>query len=328
MRAIRFSQFGNPRDVLALENIPSPEPGSGQVRVRFTHRPINPSDLLTVQGIYPVAAKPPASPGLEGVGRVDALGEGVSGLSIGQRVISLAAAPGTWAERFVIPADRALPMPDAVPDPVASQTLANPVTAWALVNDEIDMQPGEWLLQTAAASTLGKLVIQLARRRGFRTLNVVRRRAHVDDVLAAGGDAVVCTEDESLSERVSRIVGADGVAWALDSVGGEVGAEVVSCLRPGGTMLSVGLLSGTTLGTLDARSLIFNGTTVRGFWIIEWFGRRPADVIGRALEEVVTLLATGELRLSVEAQYPLDDFREAVDHSTRPGRHGKILLVG
>src|SRR5215471_3770476 len=104
MRALRFARFGDPRDVLRLENIPAPEPRADEVRIRFTHRPINPSDLLTVRGDYRIFIQPPLTPGLERVGVIDALGDGISGLALGQRVISLAGLPGTWGEQLVVPA--------------------------------------------------------------------------------------------------------------------------------------------------------------------------------------------------------------------------------
>jgi len=328
MRALRFARFGDPRDVLRLENIPAPEPRADEVRIRFTHRPINPSDLLTVRGDYRIFAQPPLTPGLEGVGVIDALGDGVSGLSVGQRVISLAGLPGTWAEQFVVPAERAMPLPDAVRDEVGAQALANPVTAWALLYDQLPLRHGDWLLQTAAASTLGKLVAALARRRGVRTVNVVRRRDQAQAVLDAGGDAVVVTDEESLIDRVLAVTRDTGVGVAIDAVGGSLGAQLVSCLRPGGVLYSYGLLSGSELGSIDAKALIFDNVTVRGFWIIEWFQRRPPEVISRALTEVVTMLACGDLRPNVEAEYDLGEFGRAIAHAERAGRQGKILLTG
>ncbi len=328
MRAIRFAQHGDPLRVLALENVATPAPGPGEVRVRLTHRPINPADLLTVMGYYRIFTKPPLSPGLEGVGRIDALGPGVQGLTVGQRVISLAGQPGHWAEQYVMPAERVLPIPDAIPDQVAAQTLANPVTAWALVNDELPVREGDWLLQTAASSAVGRLVIQLARRRGIRTVNVVRRRDLAQQILDWGGDAVISTDEESLIERAQAITGGAGVAAAIDAVGGDIGGQTTSCLRPGGAMYSYGILSGTPLNGVDVARMIFDGTTLRGFWIIEWFQRRPPDVIGRALTEVITMLGSGELTTTTEAEYDLADFSRAIEHAQKPGRRGKILLVG
>jgi NADPH:quinone reductase-like Zn-dependent oxidoreductase len=194
--------------------------------------------------------------------------------------------------------------------------------------DELPLRDGDWLLQTAAASTLGKLIAALARRRGVRTLNVVHRRDQAQAVLDAGGDAVVVTDEESLMDRARTVTGAAGVGVAIDAVGGSLGAQVISCLRPGGVLYSYGMLSGSTLGPIDAKALIFDGIAVRGFWLAEWFQRRPPEVIGRALTEVVTMLSSGDLRPNIEAEYDLAEFRRAIEHAERAGRRGKILLTG
>lgn len=328
MRALRFDKPGEPLDVLHLDDVPTPAPGPGEVRVRLTHRPINPSDLLTVRGFYPIRPSLPGSPGLEGVGVVDALGQGVTTPARGQRVISAAGLPGTWAEYLVIPAERAIPVPDAVSDQVAAQVLVNPMTAWAMLHDELALTEGDWVLQTAASSTLGRLVTQLARRRGFRTINVVHRRAQVQPLLALGADAVVCTENESLGERVRTITGGTGVRGAIDAVSGPQGGEVATCLAPGGTMLTMGVLGGAALGPIDAGDLLFKGATIRGFWLTNWFARQTPESMGRAFTEVLTLLATGAMQPTVEAEYDLADFRDAIAHAERPGRNGKVLLRG
>lgn len=328
MRALRFARHGEPLDVLHLDDVPEPHPGPGEVRMRITHRSINPSDLLTVRGLYPNQPSLPGSPGLEGVGVIDALGDGVTNLARGQRVISLAGVPGMWAEQVVIPAERALPVPDAVSDQVAAQVLVNPVTAWVMLNDELALARGDWLLQTAASSTLGRLVIQLARHRGIHTVNVVRRRAQAKALLDAGADAVVCTDDEPIIERVRAITGGKGVRAAIDAVSGPQGGDVARCLAPGGTMLTMGVLGGVTLGPIDAGDLLFKGATIRGFWLTNWFTRQAPESVGRALTEVLTLLATGVMKPVVEAEYDLADFREAIAHAERPGRIGKVLLRG
>jgi NADPH2:quinone reductase len=294
----------------------------------MTHRPINPSDLLTIRGVYPVRPSLPGSPGLEGVGLIDGLGDGVTGIARGQRVISVAGTPGTWAEQLVLPAQRVLPVPDQVSDQVAAQTLVNPMTAWSMLTDELTLAEGDWILQTAAGSTLGRLIIQLAQRRRLRTVNVVRRRAQVQELLDLGADAVVCTEDEPLVERVRAITGGAGVRAAIEAVGGPAAGQVAACLGPGGTMLVMGVLDDRPLGPIDAADLLFKGATIRGFWLVNWFARQAPDAIGRAFGEVMTLLATGALQPPVEAEYDLADFRAALAHAERPGRRGKVLLRG
>ncbi|HEY2375445.1 MAG TPA: zinc-dependent alcohol dehydrogenase family protein [Gemmatimonadaceae bacterium] len=328
MRALRFSDVGDPMQVLHLDDVPSPEPGPGDVRVRMTHRPINPADLLTILGYYPIRPSLPGSPGLEGVGLIDAVGANVKGVSVGQRVISVAGTPGTWAEQLVMPADRAVPIPDAMSNQVAAQTLVNPVTAWALLNDELTLSPNDWVLQTAAGSTLGRLIVQLARRRGLRTINVVRRRSRARELLDLGADAVVVTEDEALVDRVREITGGRGVPAAIDAVGGTEAGEIAASLAPGGTMITMGGLSGATLGPIGIGDLVFKGASIRGFWLARWTTTRPSATIARALGEVISMFTTHELQLPVAAEYDLADFRAALRHAEQPGRTGKVLLRG
>lgn len=294
----------------------------------MTHRPINPSDLYCIQGIYPIRPDLPGSPGFEGVGVIDALGTGVTGVDRGQRVIPTTGLPGTWAEQLIVPTTSIVPIPDAISDQAAAQTLVNPMSAWAILSDELALDAGDWVLQTAAGSTLGRLIIQLARHRGLRTVNTVRRRESVQDLVALGADAVVCTKGESLVDRVRELTSGGGVRAAIDAVGGPEGAQVAACLSSGGTMLTTGLLSGAPLGPFDAAEMIFKPTTIRGFWLINWFATRPRETIERAFGEVLTLLASGVLDPPVEGVYDLADFREAIAHAQRPGRHGKILLRG
>jgi NADPH:quinone reductase-like Zn-dependent oxidoreductase len=309
-----------------VEELPVPEPGPGEVRVRLTHRTINPSDLLTVQGLYGRLPNLPATPGFEGVGRIDALGEGVTGFQPGQRVIPLGVG-GTWQEYVISRVEQLLPVPDAVSDQSAAQFVVNPVTAWVMLLEEFDLQAGDWVLQTAAGSTLGRIVLQIAKLKGFKTINFVRRREQVDELLALGADAVLCTEDEDVVDQVMQLTGGKGVPAAIDAVGGRTGALAASCLSVGGTMLVYGLLSGE-LTPVNTGEMIFKESTIRGFWLTRWFARKPADEITGVLSELMQLMATEQLLPPVEAEYDLADIRDAVQHAIKPGRRGKVLLTG
>ncbi len=327
MRAIRFDQFGPPADVLSLHELPLPEPGPGQVRVRLTHRPINPSDLLTVSGEYGRLPSLPATPGFEGVGRVEALGDGVTGVQPGARVVPMGAG-GTWAEAVVADAARLVPVPDGVSDEAAAQFVVNPVTAWVMLADELGMDPGDWLFQTAAGSTLGRIVIQLGKLRGLRTINLVRRREQADELLALGADAVLVESDgDEVIGRVRELTGGKGVKGALDAVGGEAGGLALQALRPGGTLLVYGMLSREPL-PLHNGEMLFRGLTARGFWLTHWFRRATPAHVAATLGTVMNLMSTGDLAPPVEASYDLADYRAAVAHAERPGRSGKVLLVG
>lgn len=325
MQSVRFRQFGNPAEVLRVEEIERPVPGAGEVLVKMRARPINPSDLLTVRGLYGSLPVPPATPGLEGMGEVAEVGEGVSHLSAGQRVIPLGVA-GTWAEFIVAPAERVIPVPDAVSDQTAAQFVVNPLTAWIMTVEELALQPGEWLLQTAAGSTLGRVVLQIAKQRGFKTINVVRRRAQGEELKSLGADACICTDEEKIDERVREITGREGLRKAIDAVGGETGASVVNALGRGGVMLVYGLLSGRPM-PIDGGRMIFNSSTVRGFWLGEWMRSAPPERQQSVTGGMLRAMATQEIVPPVEAEYPLSEILAAAAHSERPGRSGKVLLV-
>jgi NADPH:quinone reductase len=326
MQSVRFEEFGNPADVLRVEDLPQPEPAANQVLVRLRARPVNPSDLLTVRGLYGALPVLPATPGLEGMGEVSAVGEGVTNLRPGQRVIPLGV-PGTWQEYIVAPSAQLIPVPDSISDQTAAQFVVNPLTAWIMTVEELALKPGEWLLQTAAGSTLGRVVLQIARLRGFKTINVVRRREQVEELKALGADECICTADEDILERVKEITGKAGLTKAIDAVGGETGAAVMNAMGRGGVMLVYGLLSMKPM-PIDGGRMIFTTSTLRGFWLGEWLRSAPPERQQAVTTEMLRSMASNEIVPPVEAEYPLADVLSAIKHAERPGRSGKVLLVG
>ena len=333
MRSIVADAVGEPSEVLHLQNRPIPEPGLGQVRIRVAAVPVHASDLHTVRGRYGFVPEFPTVPGIESVGVIDELASGTNSLTVGQRVITVGV-KGTWQEYVVADVGQVLPVPAGMSDSTAAQVLANPLTAVILTGDELDVQPGEWLLQTAAGSTVGQSVIQLGAHVGFKTLNVVRRRSAVEDILAMGGTAVICTEDENLRERVADIAGHDGVSKAIDCVSGQVGADVSRALAPHGELVVYGALSTHRQTDPDkltipvfARSLIYETKTVRGFWLFRWFTETPKDRMAATIDRTVQLVDSGALRVPEGQPIPLEKFSEAVYLAEAPEHGGKPLLV-
>jgi NADPH:quinone reductase-like Zn-dependent oxidoreductase len=326
MQSIKFYEFGNPAEVLRVEDAPQPQPGAGQVLVRLRARSINPSDLLTVRGLYGSLPKLPATPGLEGMGEVIAVGDGVKHLLPGQRVIPLGV-QGTWQDYLLAPSAQLIPVPDGISDATAAQFVVNPLTAWIMTVEELALEPGEWLLQTAAGSTLGRILLQIAALRGFKTINVVRRREQVNELKSLGADEVICTDDEDIAERVKEITGNAGLTKAIDAVGGQTGAAVMNCLGRGGVMLIYGLLSMEPM-PIDGGRMIFSTTTIRGFWLSEWLRSAAPERQQAVTAGMLRAMASNEIVPPVEAEYSLADVLAAVEHAERPGRRGKVLLVG
>jgi NADPH:quinone reductase-like Zn-dependent oxidoreductase len=326
MRSLIFNSFGAPSDVLAIEEVRTPEPGPNEVRVRLAARSINPSDVLTVRGQYGRRPKLPATPGYEGAGTIEAIGSDVTDWKVGQRVIPIGV-EGTWQESIIAQEGALMPTPEGLPDNIACQLLANPLTAYLLLFDVLDAKAGDWVVQTAAGSTLGRLMIQLATLNGINLINVIRSRRGVEALKAAGAEHVVVSEDEDFAARFAEITGKMPIIKAFDAVAGETGARLASALGYGATLIVYGALSMQPI-PLDAGRLIFRGLTVKGFWLTDWFRTSTREAREQALGEVGKLLASGKLAPPVEAEYDLADVHAAIEHSERPGRTGKIILIG
>ena len=326
MRAIVFEQFGDPAEVLQVREVPQPEPGPGQVLVRMLASPIGPADFLTVRGEYGHRPKLPATPGTEGVGIVEA-GRGLLGrLRVGSRVAVLNETGGNWQEKVVVSALRVVPISRHVTDGQAATFFVNPATAFIMTRLVLSVPPGAWLLQTAAGSALGRMVIRLGRHFDFRTINVVRRRQQAEELLQAGGDAAIATESESIEDRVRALTNGEGVPFALDAVGGATGSAVARSLARGGRLLVYGTLAEEPL-SLPSRMLFLGVKRIEGFWLSEWARRQSIVTMIRLFRRIHELMAQGVLTSEIGPIFPLDDIKAAVRQASTPGRHGKILLT-
>jgi NADPH:quinone reductase-like Zn-dependent oxidoreductase len=329
MKALVFDRFGEPGKVLQLQDVPVPEPGPGQVRVRMRLSPINPSDLMTVRGTYGRLPTLPATPGFEGVGVVDAAGPGllawIRGLRPGKRVAVLNAGGGNWQEQVVLPARNAVPVAADLPDEQVAMFFVNPATALIMTRAVLKAQPGQWLLQTAAASALGRMVIRLGKHFGFRTINVVRRAEQADELRREGAEYAVATQAESVAERVKGWTGGTGVHCALDCVGGAMGKLAVESLGPGGRMLVYGTLSDDPL-PLDPRALMGGQKSIAGFWLSEWVKGQGVFGMLRLFRQVQALMRQGILTAEVGATHVLEDYQRALTQAQATGKKGKVLL--
>jgi NADPH:quinone reductase len=326
MKVIRFEQFGDPGQVLHLADAPVPEPGQGQVRVRMIASPINPSDLLTVQGRYGVLPKLPAIPGYEGVGVVDKAGPGLIGqFLVGKRVAVLNSAGGNWGEYVNIPAIRAIPMASDIPDAQVASFFVNPATVLAMARHVLRVPKGGWLLQSAAGSTLGRMMIKLGKHDGFKTLNVVRRREAMDELKGLGADAVICSSDGPIDQQVRAIVGGEGVSYAVDPVGGDTGTGVFDSLRDGGRMLVYGTLEEAPI-RVDPRKMIAGRRVLEGFYLGHWAADRSKALMPVLFWQIADLIRKGVLATELGREYSMEAIGDAVRDAESVGRHGKVLL--
>lgn len=323
MRAVVHHEFGEPTEVLTVEEVPVPQPGPGEVRVRTLLSPIHNHDLWTIRGTYGFKPDLPARAGTEAVGVVDALGEGVDSLEVGQRVAT-GGTFGVWAEFFTAKAAALIPVPEVLPDDVASQLVSMPFSAISLL-DSLDLAEGDWLVQNAANGAVGRLVAQLAVGRGLRVVGLVRRAAGVDELKAQGIGDVVATDADDWRDQVRRITGGAPIRTGIDSVGGAASGDVLSLLAENGTLVVFGAMQSPIM-EISSGDVIFKQATVKGFWGSTVSRTMAPEKRGGLFAELIGRISDGSLTLPVEATYGFDEARAASEANFVAGRGGKILL--
>jgi mitochondrial enoyl-[acyl-carrier protein] reductase / trans-2-enoyl-CoA reductase len=318
-----YETHGNPADVLRVESRPWPTPAAGEVIVKMRAAPINPADLNQIEGKYPIRAELPATPGFEGAGVVVDAGAELKGLTSGALVI-LPHNIGTWRDAVAAKADELVVVPAGI-KPVHAATLKiNPMTAWRLLHDYVDLARGDWLIQNAANSAAGRAVIQIARELGYKTVNVVRRSELVGELRAEGGD-VVLVDSENLRHEVEDAIAGPPIRLGLNAVGGESALRLANCLAPGSTLVTYGAMSLQPL-KIPNGLLIFKDLRFRGIWINKWYDNATPAQRMEAFQHLFEMAKRGLLQTKVEKAYPLSEAKTAVAHAARGQRSGKIIF--
>ncbi len=312
-----------PQDVIECVDFTLPAPAAGEVLLEVLAAPINPSDVLTLTGQYGMLPPLPAVGGNEGIGRIVEVGDGVS-LPVGQRVV-LPVGAGTWTTHLVARAESLIPLPDAGDVVQLSMVSVNPPTASLLLSEFVTLAPGEWVIQNTANSAVGRYLIQLARRRGLRTVNVVRRSGAIASLEAIGGD-VVLVDGPDLDKRVAEATGRAKIRLGIDATGGSATDRIARSVAVGGTVVNYGAMSGEACKVAPG-SFVFRDITLRGFWLAFWFRKASPEQQRALFGELVQLIAQGALSAPVQATYPLTRIKEAVAAAAEGHRDGKIVLV-
>ena len=323
MQVVCHHEYGKPDEVVRAERWELPPLGAGDVRVRMRAAPVNPADLNMLEGAYPVRPELPAVLGIEGVGVVEETGRDVTGLDAGQTVL-VARQPGAWCEARVVDAEFAVPIPDDIDVEQAAMLAVNPPTALRMIEDFVELEPGDWIVQNAANSGVGRSVIQIARHRGFKTLNIVRREDLVDDLKNAGADEVVVYEPK-ISKAFGDLTGGAGIRLGLNTVGGDNAREIAKGLAEGGTLVTYGAMAREPL-RIPNGLLIFKDIQFRGFWITRWHKLASCDAVRQMFDTLIPMARDGALHVPVAQRYRLTDARDAIRHAQQERRGGKVLF--
>ncbi|EAS29720.3 mitochondrial enoyl reductase [Coccidioides immitis RS] len=357
-KALVFSKFGEPKDVLSLHSYSISPPHDTQCTVRLLTAPLNPADINQIQGVYPIKPRfttelstpePHAVPGNEGAFEVLSTGAGVKNIKKGDWVIMKRTGMGTWRTHAQFDESELLKVDNTGLTPLQVGTVGvNPVTAYRMIKDFCEwdwMRSGEeWLIQNGANSGVGRAVIQLAREWGIKTINVVRERKTepeteaLKDDLRSLGATVVITESELLSSSKLREItqeatrkGKEPIRLALNCVGGDSATALAKVLAPNSRVVTYGAMAKKPL-SLPSGLLIFKNINFQGFWVSQWGNQNPT-LKENTIRDILRMTRDGKFKdIPVqEIKWTRDtkgeDLAQEVQGTLTGFRSGKGVLV-
>ena len=324
MKSVLIDAYGVPEQVVRCVDRHDPgDPLEGEAVIDVLAFPINPADIWFCKGQYRLRPPLPAVPGAECVGRVIAVGPGVSAPRVGDLVINLQRE--NWCARRRVAAADLVPIDPQTDIAQAAMLRVNPATALLLLTDLRRLEPGDWVIQNTANSGVGRWVTVLARRMGIRTVNVVRRQSLFKDLYERGADVCVLAGSE-LAARVRAETGDAAIGLGLDAVGGEGSAQLASCLADEAVLCHYGSASGLD-PQLPRQALMLRGLSVTGFMLGRFLERRSAGDVHELYQGLARMMRNPVTHVPVQKVYPIESIREAVAHAQQGERGGKILVA-
>ncbi len=329
MRALQHVKHGEPAEVVKIVELPDPEPAADEIVIAMEACGLHLADIKRFRGVSGFADQDlPSQPGYEGVGYVIVVGSDVTAFKVGDRAFPWWGA-GTFAEKVCVKAETALPAPHGDPQQLALM-MVNGMTSVCLLEDFADLKEGDWILQNGANSSCGRYLITLARERGIKTCNVVRRENLFDELYALGAD--VCLADpgdaDDLAAAVKDATGGADIHLGLDLVAGDATGRIARCLAYGGKVVSYGYISGEPC-VIPFHDLFKNNISLVGMSTGRGMKNRSQEEIRTAYAMLAQKISSGELKAAISGAYPLDQFADAFAHAQRTGeeRLGKVILL-
>ena len=327
MKSARYASHGNPNEVIELVELESRPLEEGKVRIAMEACAINPADLLVISGLYPIRPTLPATPGVEGVGKIIEVDSKVTQVKIGDRVfLPMSTEIGTWSEEIVVNGNGLFPISGKSNPVQLAMALVNPPTAYFMLTKYITLKEGDWIIQNAANSGVGRYVIAFAKMMGLKTVNVVRRESIISDLQAAGGNIVI-VDGKDLVKRVSKATNRAEIKIGFDGVAGDATHRISQCLVFGGTIVSYGAMS-LERCQLGVTQTIFKQITLKGIWYQKWTEMAPPEEVQKLKKVTYEAIANGLVSSKVDTIYPLKDIKQAILHALKDKRNGKIIITG
>ena len=323
MRAVMCTELG-PASRLQLLDVPSPEPGPGEVVIDVRAAALNFPDTLIIQGQYQFQPDLPFVPGGEAAGVVAAVGDGVSGIEIGSRVISMAVS-GAFAEQWSVAADTLMPVPDELSDIEAAAFGLTYGTSYYALKQRAELQDGETLLVLGAAGGVGSAAVEIGKAMGARVIAAASTEEKLGFAAAMGADETINYSTDDLRSRIKELTGVDGVDVVYDPVGGSRSEAALRSTAWNGRFLVIGFASGT-IPSIPLNLALLKGVSIVGVFWGSWFGKEPAASV-QNFHELFEMVAAGRLRPRVTDVYPIEEYEAAFGALTGRTARGKVVLT-
>jgi mitochondrial enoyl-[acyl-carrier protein] reductase / trans-2-enoyl-CoA reductase len=323
MKKVEITDYGAPEAVAHCIEAPDVgAPGSGEIVFDVLAFPINPADISFCRGSYRLRPPLPATPGAECVGRMIAAGAGVNGIRAGDLVVNMQRE--NWVQRRRISAEDAIALPSGLDIKQAAMLRINPATALLLLEDNADLKPGDWVIQNVANSAVGRHLIVLAKTKGVRTVNVVRRDDVTSELTALGAD-IVLKDGPDLPQRAQQATGGAPIRLGIDAVSGDACKRIADCVANGGVVVTYGSMSGAD--PVISRAALGRGISIKSFTLGDGLAKRGREQVRAIYADLGNKLRNGVLRAPIDATYPIEEIKQALTHAQRGGRDGKVLVL-
>lgn len=323
MKQIQVEAFGPPSQVAKCVDGPDVgAPSAWEVIVDVSAFPLNVADLAILSGRYGTLPKLPSIVGMEAAGVVAEVGSSVKDLQAGDHVVILG--NNNWAERRKLPVAAIHKVPKAADLLQMSMLKVNPTTAYLMLTNFAELSPGDWVLQTAPLSSVGGCVIQIAKSRGLRTINVVRRAESISAVQQLGGDIAI-EDGPDLAQRLRGLIRHDSLMLALDAVAGAGVERLAECLSEGGKIINYGMLSNEPC-MLGAEQTIFRGISLQGFWLSKALNKFSLVERKTLFDMLAELILSEKLKMAVDSCFGMHNIAAAIQRAEQGGRSGKVVV--
>jgi len=323
MKRVDLTDYGAPEVVAGCVEVPDVgAPGPREIVFDVLAFPINPADVSFCRGSYRLRPPLPATPGAECVGRVAALGAGVTQVRSGDLVLNMQRE--NWVQRRRIRGEDAIPVPPGLDLAQAAMLRINPATALLLLEDHVSLAPGDWVIQDVANSAVGRHLIVLAKARGAHTVNVVRRDDVTAELRALGAD-VVLKDGPDLAEPARAATGGAPIRLGIDAVSGDSCRRIADCVADGGVVVSYGSMSGQDL--VMSRAALTRGVRTVAFGLSDGLAKRTFAQVREIYADLAIKVRDGVLKAPIDSFYPIEDIKPALIRAQQGGRNGKVLVL-